>query len=222
MTHAHSLPTSFDHRLLLMARKSIFPLLLASLACLVECRHTAGPVGAPLWRQDPSDPTVNSKPSVPMFGRAGADSSDLLYVDQRSPTTQLVSFSPDRIAISVKNLIGEYAADPTIKFNRTIHKVVLFQRSCLIRPGDSYDKCLVRPWGARDEVDPAASRDLEHEFFRLGGLGGLSIKEAAYRASTVQNDPRFAGKVGKKMRPLGVCAGLLLLRYRTHVQQSWI
>ena len=78
--------------------------------------------------------------------------TELLYVTQRSPTTQLLAVSPDRMIINRDALIGTYQGDSNEKFNRTISKLALYQRACKLGPGDRYEDCFVRPFGHSFEV----------------------------------------------------------------------
>jgi hypothetical protein len=136
--------------------------LLLSFIALASARHSNTYFGShygPTWR--PS----NSTPTVPMH--TGSDSS-LLWASRRSPTTQLLVFSPDRFPISSAKMVG-YTEPPGFNFTRKVFRLVVKQKACRLPVGMPVAACFA---SNSSVTDGGTTR--EFEFFRLGGGGGVS------------------------------------------------
>ena len=100
------------------------------------------------------------------------DESAWIYATLRSPTTHMITFSPDRLPIS-RSKMQKTSSLGT--FNRTIHKLVVQQRACRLKTTASYESCYNAPF---DSSMPQ-SKDRGYEFYRKGGTGGRSDADVA-------------------------------------------
>lgn len=121
------------------------------------------------WLRDPNDPTVNSATTVPMI--APMDNKNL-WVTQRSPTTQLVSFSPDRLAISKAAMLN--SVNPYGAYNRSIHTLALQQRMCKVARGGSIGACYQAPFTVSG-LPP--ENEQNHFFYRQAGMASFTMQD---------------------------------------------
>ena len=100
------------------------------------------------------------------------DETAWIYATLRSPTTHLISFSPDRLPLSRSKMTRTSSLGT---FNRTIQKLVVQQRACKLKTGATYASCY------RQEFDSSSpdSEDRGFQFFRAGGTGGRSDADVA-------------------------------------------
>ena len=150
-----------DHRLLLIV-----------LSATAEARHPpAATLSTPAYTT--SDPTANSRPNVYVY--LASQYFDRIFATQRSPTTQLLSFSPDRLQIDLAKF-PTFFDDGTdrIPANRSILHFRLQQRACKLSSGSTYDSCYATPF----DTGRPDSKDQAFTFFRRGGVGE-SLNEAA-------------------------------------------
>lgn len=121
-------------------------------------RHAVLPNEEPLL-VDRKDYTVDSRSTADMY--SPMDTAKL-FVTLRSPTTQLVVFSPDRMPIDRTKLESPFA-------NKTLYKFQLKQRACKMASGaTSPDACY------EDKFDTKRPMSLDRvfEFYRFAGTGG--------------------------------------------------
>jgi len=135
------------------------------LAAPALARHAVLPEGEPAledWSK--SDWTVDSMSSASLY--SPMDTS-MLFATMRSPTTQLVVFSPDRMPIDRNKLADKF-------FNKSIYKLQLVQRACNMASGSTApDTCYKEPFDYERPMSP----DRVFELYRYGGTGGLHQNE---------------------------------------------
>ena len=100
--------------------------------------------GNPCDVPDPFSTTSNTPPTVDMYWPGDVD---LLFLTSRSPTTHLLVFSPDRMALDRRKLRGTLATGEA--FNRSLGSMVLQQRACLLDKGSPYESCFEQPFGGQ-------------------------------------------------------------------------
>jgi hypothetical protein len=97
-----------------------------------------------------------------------------IWVTQRSPTTQLISFSPDRLAIAIPELEATTAeAFGGRKYVRRTNQFVIQQRMCRLFRGGKAETCYLEPFST-DGMPPATEQ--AHALFRKAGMSGFSGK----------------------------------------------
>ena len=132
--------------------------LLFALLPLAAGRHAILPENEPALT-DKMDWTVDTASTAVLY--SPRDTAKL-FVTLRSPTTQLVAFSPDRMPIDASKL-----SSPSE--NRTIYKLLLIQRACKMASGSTKaESCYETPFDYRRPDSP----DRVFEFYRYGGTGG--------------------------------------------------
>ena len=101
-------------------------LLVLLFAGAVNARHAILPNSEPAIN-DRYDWTVDTASTANLY--SPMDTAKL-FVTMRSPTTQLVVFSPDRMPINGANVQGNM-------LNKTIYKLQLIQRACKMASGST-------------------------------------------------------------------------------------
>ena len=132
--------------------------LLALLLTVASARHDILPNAEPALT-DVDDWTVDTQSTANLY-----DPMDTakLFATLRSPTTQLVVFSPDRMPIDRAKIAGSGA-------NKTVYKLLLMQRACKMASGStSPQSCYEEPFDYKKPMSP----DRVFEFYRYAGTGG--------------------------------------------------
>ena len=141
---------------------------------IITARHDTGELYPHIKGVD--DPTVDT---VPTAGMQSPFDTRTVWATMRSPTTQLVSFSPDRMALSTHKMSTVWNGN---KYNRSLLSMELRQRACALPWGKTYDACYSAPF----DTKMPSSKDKAHVFYRKVGTGGFRDRDLTV----------FAGRYG--------------------------
>ena len=142
---------------------------------IITARHTIADALYPHIK-GVDDPTVDT---VPTAGMQSPFDTRTVWAAMRSPTTQLVSFSPDRMALSTTKMSRVWNGNP---YNRSLLSMELRQRACALPWGKPYDACYTAPF----DTKMPSSKDKAHVFYRQVGTAGFRDKDLSV----------FAGRFG--------------------------
>lgn len=122
-----------------------------------------------------ADPTVDTQGSEELFWRY---EKQRISVSQRTTTTQVISFSPDRWPIDVAKtsatipLSGGNGSNGNVPITMRPHSLRLWQRACELKEGQPYRSCYDDEWDLK--------KDLVQPMFRQVGSAGIKDRERAW------------------------------------------
>lgn len=120
------------------------------------------------------DPTVDTPQPEQLFFRGDIDQR--ISVSQRTTTTQIVSFSPDRWPINIKKTkatlpIGDTEDAEGTAITMPPQSLRLLQRACELKKGQPYRSCYDDEW--------SFDRDIVFTMFRKAGNAGIDARTQA-------------------------------------------
>ena len=134
---------------------------------LADARHAGGKFETTRLSSS-NDSTVDSPPTVNMVDPRDDKN---IWVTWRSPTTQLISFSPDRLAIARSKLEANTSLGKP--YVRRTNQFVIQQRMCSLEAGGQAETCYAEPFSTYG-MPPKNER--MYRLFRKSSLGGFSKK----------------------------------------------
>lgn len=130
--------------------------------------------------------TVDTRSAATLYSHSMVTVPQHIFVTQRTPTTQIVSFSPDRWPMSKGRLRAYSQLNQSISVTRRASYLRLLQRACQLAPGESPRNCYSkRDWGPN-------SGDRSYELYRASGYAGVEARERTTFIAGALADSAFA------------------------------